>query len=184
MKLCLRCRRWSPRGSLYCVSGCGSFGGSRCAKGHLTPGLGIVSRCPACRSADIVPAVASVSAGWAFRLAAWPMALWAMREVFAHPVEIFQAVLDAAAWLVGPRLLAEAKALISFLIALKVFVWCVSVFDADGAKRIDPLPKLLPFLVKYGGRAVTAGWRILMVVVEGRAMPVKKDKKERKERQE
>lgn len=182
MRLCLSCRRWSPRGSLYCVSGCGSFGGSRCGKGHLTPGLGAVARCPVCRSADIVPAVPSISTGWAFRLIAWTIAVVALREGFARPGEIFQAAGDAAAWLVGPRLLAEAKAVLFFLIALKIFIWCVSVFDADGAKRIDPFPKLIPFLTKYGGRAITGGWRLLVLIVEGRPLPTKKKaKKDRKE---
>ncbi|MGV3615176.1 MAG: hypothetical protein ACO1SV_07555 [Fimbriimonas sp.] len=181
MRICLRCRRWSPRGSLYCVSGCGSFEGSRCGKGHLTPGLGTIARCPVCRSTDIVPAVPSIGLGWLFRLAAWMIALGVVREVLARPDVLFRATGHAIAWLVGPRLLAEASAVLSFLLALKVFVWCVSVFDAEGAKRIDPFPKLIPFLVKNGGRVIAGTWRLLMLLVEGRPFPKKKSKKDRKE---
>lgn len=179
MRFCLRCKRMSPRGSHYCISCSLAFGGSRCEHGHLTPGLGVIKACPVCRSAQLVQPTPSVNLALMSRATAWVMALLGLRWGFSHLDLIFRTAMAGLSWILGHSLMGSLSSLLSLAIALRIFVWCVGLFDPEGAKRLEPLTKLLPWLLKVFGKAAIEIAHLTFKLVEGRSFRPKEKKKEK-----
>lgn len=176
MRWCLACRRLSPRNSAYC-GGCGkSFSGSRCPSGHLTPGLAPVRYCPVCRSTDIVPATPSLGFGWLAKGAAWLLALLLIRLCLANLGLLAGWAWSALGWLVGNPISQRLGGIVSLVIALRVLIWCIGLFDPELAGRADPFPRLGPALGKASVKTLALIGKTLARAVEG-VPPAKPEKR-------
>lgn len=112
---------------------------------------------------------------------AWAFAIIALRWCISNIGLVFGMAWSALGWLLGTAVQQRLGAIISLLVTLKVYSWCVRVISPDLAKRIDPLPKLLPWLATAARKGVPAAFRLMRLLVEGipaRKEPKKKPRKE------
>jgi len=124
-----------------------------------------------CRSPDVVAATPAVSLGLLTRILAWFFALMSLRWGIAHRDVFVREVLVLLAWLYGKSLIAGLWSLISVAVTLRIFVWCIGVFNKELADRLQPLGQLLPWLVRGCWAVLVGTARLLWWVVEGRATP-------------
>jgi len=167
MRLCLRCRSWSPRGARYCLRGCGAFVGTLCEHGHLSPGLAAVARCPTCHTRNLVQATPSVNFGWTPRLLAWGCALLAIKFTLTHLGTILAWAVNGVGFVVGQEALQVVGSLISLLLALKVFAFCVRLVNTELGERLDLFPGVLRWI--WSALLKTLGWlwKALVRLIEG-----------------
>jgi hypothetical protein len=109
------------------------------------------------------------------RISAWCIAIYVLRWAFNHLDLLIRWAWAFLGWLVGKCLIAGLWSLLPIVLTLRVFLWCVGVFNPEYARQVDPFPKFLPWLWQASARAATLILRTVVWFVEGKSIgPSKK----------
>lgn len=176
MKICLVCRRPSPRGSIYCGECGGSFGGTRCSQGHLTPGLARLKSCPFCGTSDLATPIRSLNIGPIIRGSTWFVTLLAVRFMFGHLGSVFALFMSLASWIFGRTAVSVIIALMALAVALRVLSPVSNMFNPESARKLESAGRATETLLHVVVFAAKTIGRLLVWTIEGPTTKSRKSK--------